>query len=86
MSVNDIDIFSAGGDNAHEGCYLPPLDKAQEATHIEGLEQFDQHEELFQKLTKRTFIDTEGHDVISTIITYDSKHAISIIKENDESI
>jgi hypothetical protein len=57
--------------------------KMSDETHIEGLEQFNKHGELFQDLTLRTFIDTEM-DVVQVIITYDSKFCIAIVNNKDE--
>lgn len=56
---------------------------ASEETEIHGLKQFGKHSQLFQDLTKRTFIDTRI-DVVSIIITYDSKFAIAIVNDKDE--
>jgi hypothetical protein len=58
--------------------------KTSDQTFIEGLKQFNKYGDLFQDLTKRTYIDTI-FDVVSMIITYDSKHAIAIVTESDES-
>lgn len=52
-------------------------------THIEGLNDFDEHSELFQQLTKRYHIATDHMDLIEMAITYDSRHAIAICKNND---
>jgi hypothetical protein len=52
-------------------------------TYIDGLKQFDKHRDMFKDLTKRSYIDTE-YDVVSMIITYDSKHALAIVSKSDE--
>lgn len=54
-----------------------------DGSHIDGLKQFDKHSHLFQELTKRQAVDTT-FDVVSMVITYDSKHCISIVTETDE--
>ena len=59
------------------------LKSASEETEIHGLKSFGKHGHLFQDLTKRTFIDTKI-DVVSIIITYDSKHTIAITNDKDE--
>jgi hypothetical protein len=56
---------------------------ASDETRIEGLEQFNQYGDLFRDLTLRTWIDTV-RDVISVVITYDSKHAITMVNEGSE--
>ena len=52
-------------------------------TNIDGLEAFDKYGPLFKELTKRTYVDTDM-DVISIIITYDSKYCIAIVTAKDE--
>ena len=54
------------------------ISKGSAETYIEGLKQFNKYGDLFQDLTKRTYVDT-NHDVVSIVITYDSKHAVSIV-------
>jgi hypothetical protein len=56
---------------------------ASDETRIEGLEQFNQYGDLFRDLTLRTWIDTQK-DVINVVITYDSKHAITMVTEGSE--
>ena len=49
-------------------------------TRLEGLPMLSEFDDMFQDLTKKTFIGTDGLDVIEMIITYDSKYAITIVK------
>ena len=53
--------------------------KYSEDTHIEGQAELNKYGELFQDLTKRTFIDTH-YDVVSMIIAYGSKYCLGILK------
>ena len=46
------------------------------------VEQFRVHTKIFHDLTKRTKIDTR-YDIISIIITYDSKNCMVIAINND---
>jgi len=57
--------------------------RLSDETVIRGLKEFDKYGPLFQDLTKRTFMDT-NYDVISIIITYDSKNCIAICNKQDE--
>ena len=56
--------------------------KLTDETKIQGLEQFNQYGDLFQDLTKRTFVDTT-YDVVSIIITADSKNCVAIVNNQD---
>lgn len=51
---------------------------------LNGLEQFGDYSKLFDDLTKRCFIDTKKLDVVSMIITYDSKFCIALLSNNQE--
>lgn len=57
--------------------------KSSDQTVIEGLKQFNKYGDLFQDLTRRTWVDTL-YDVVSIIITLDSKHCIAIVSMSDE--
>ena len=57
--------------------------KASVETQIHGLKLFDKYGPLFADLTKRTFIDTHL-DVISIVISYDSKFCVAIVNNKDE--
>jgi hypothetical protein len=54
-------------------------------TRIEGLDQFQEHADLFQDLTKRQFIDTKV-DVVNGVITYDSKNCVVICSKDAENM
>lgn len=54
-----------------------------EDTHIEGQSELDKFGDLFQDLTKRTYIDTH-FDVVSMIIAYGSKFCLAILNHSDE--
>jgi len=47
------------------------------------LKEFNKYGELFQDLTKRTYIDTQL-EVVNIVITYDSKFCIAIVNDKDE--
>lgn len=51
---------------------------------LTGLDQFGEHKDLFESLTKRCFIDTKKLDVVQCIITYDSKNCVAILANNHE--
>jgi len=53
------------------------------STHIEGFKEFEQYGSLFQDLTSRSYVTT-GKDIVSIIITYDSKHAVAIMSNKPE--
>ena len=59
-----------------------PKSKLSDETVIVGLAQFSQYGDLFQDLTLRTWVDTKL-DVVTAIITYDSKYCIAIVNEGD---
>ena len=57
---------------------------------IDGLEQFHDHKDMFEKLTNRRFINTkqDAHhqvdlDIVSMLITYNAKHALAICNKQD---
>lgn len=52
-------------------------------THIPGLGDFNEHDDLFQTLTKRYQLSTGVMDIMEMAISYDSKQAIAICKESE---
>jgi hypothetical protein len=58
--------------------------RTSDQTYIEGLKQFNKYGDLFQDLTRRTYVDTK-YDVVSMMITYDSLLGVAIVIENDET-
>ena len=41
------------------------------------------YKEMFFDLTKRSFVDTGNFDCVQIILTYDSKHCVVLLTEDD---
>lgn len=59
------------------------MTKSSDQTHIEGLKQFSEHQQLFRDLTIRKFVDTT-YDVVSMIITQNSRYCVAIVTRDEE--
>lgn len=53
-------------------------------TTIHGLEQLSEHDSTFQDMTKRKYVET-NQDVISMVMSYDSKLTLCITHELDQN-
>ena len=55
----------------------------EDSTQLEGFDEFEQYGSLFEDLTTRKNVRTEKN-VVSMIISYDSKHAVAITSSEHE--
>ena len=54
-----------------------------ENTEPECLQEFVKYRSLFEGLTIKTPVDTSSLDVISMVITYDSKYCLALVNSLD---
>jgi hypothetical protein len=83
LDQNALDKLNADFDKNNK--LVRQKTRTSDETRIEGLDQFQEHADLFQDLTKRRFIDTKV-DVVNGIITYDSKNCVVICSKDDENM
>jgi hypothetical protein len=62
---------------------LEPSARGVGIEEFNGLEQFSKYKEMFFDLTKRSFVDTGNFDCVQIILTYDSKHCVVLLTEDD---
>ena len=82
--LNDSGDESHDLDAADEKFGAKSQQELQQSTVIDGFAEFDRYGPLFQDLTKRHCVDTDGCEVVGMAISYDSKAALAIVAKGDE--
>jgi hypothetical protein len=83
LSKSDLKNLKGAAINGSEEDAQSSGSKKTGLTDIQGFKEFEKYGNLFQDLTHRQMIQTDL-DVISIVITYDSKFCIAIVNNKDE--